>query len=195
MRKRNNILLKIVFALIRRIRHFILLTKAAEMSEIAINKEKSGNLLVLCYGNIYRSPLVEYLLQKSINSAKTVIKSAGFHEKINRPCDPEYIKLLSKRGYDLAAHRSKRVSKQDTQWADLIVIMDRKNWDMLLTLDENAKNKVVWIGAFTEDVRNEVEDPYGMGQEDVNKIIDRIELCVADLANRINGDKGISTAA
>jgi protein-tyrosine phosphatase len=193
MRKRKNVLLRIVFALIRRIRHFIVLAKAAKMSEIAIDKGKSSNLLVLCYGNIYRSPLVEYLLRKSIDPSKAEIKSAGFYEKVKRPCDPEYLKLLSKRGYDLASHRSSRVSMQDTQWADLIVIMDRKNWDMLASLDKTAKNKVVWIGAFTEDVRNEVEDPYGMEQGDVNKVIDQIELCVAGLSSRINGNKDLST--
>ncbi|MES9827880.1 MAG: hypothetical protein ABW201_06440 [Candidatus Thiodiazotropha sp.] len=195
MQKRKNVLVRIVFALIRRIRHFIVLGKAAEMSEIAIDKGKSSNLLVLCYGNIYRSPLVEFLLRKSIDSSKTEVKSAGFYDKANRPCDSEYLKLLSKRGYDLTTHRSNRVSMQDTQWADLIVIMDRKNWDMLLALDKNAQSKVVWIGAFTENVRNEVEDPYGMEQGGVNRAIDQIELCVADLANRINGTKDLSTTA
>jgi protein-tyrosine phosphatase len=191
MQIRKNILVRIVFALIRRIRHIIVLAKAAEMSEFAIGKGTSSNLLVLCYGNIYRSPLVEYLLRKSIDPSKTEIKSAGFYEKINRPCDSEYLKLLSKRGYDLAAHRSSRVTIQDTQWADLIVIMDRKNWDMLMALDKSVKTKVVWIGAFTADVRNEVEDPYGMHQGDVNKVVDQIELCVADLANRISGNTGL----
>jgi protein-tyrosine phosphatase len=142
---------------------------------------------VLCYGNIYRSPLVEYLLRKAVCEPNKIgIRSAGFHEKEHRSCDPEFLKLLSQRGYALQAHRSSRVSKKDIDWADLIVIMDRKNWDMLMALDSSAKGKVVWIGAFAKNVNNEIADPYGMQQGEVNKVIDQIELSVVDLANRIN---------
>ncbi|ODB85496.1 hypothetical protein A3195_18080 [Candidatus Thiodiazotropha endoloripes] len=182
----KSLLVRIVRSIKRRIRHQKLLRVVREKSESAINSaQKTDHILVLCYGNIYRSPLVEYLLKKSLSNTDIEIRSAGFHDRTGRSCAEEYLKLLAERGYDLAAHRSSRISQDDVNWADLIVIMDRKNWDLLSSMDQQALAKTIWIGAFSPNLSVEVIDPYNQGNEKTRQVISQLEQSVVDIAAKV----------
>ncbi|MEW8624379.1 MAG: hypothetical protein AB2551_01335 [Candidatus Thiodiazotropha sp.] len=182
----KSLLVRIVRSIKRRIRHQKLLRAVREKSETAINSvQKTDHILVLCYGNIYRSPLVEFLLKESLSDTDIEIRSAGFHDRTGRSCAEEYLKLLTERGYDLSAHRSGRILQDDINWADLIVIMDRKNWDLLSSMDQKALSKTIWIGAFSPNLSVEVIDPYNQGSEKTRQVISQLEQCVSDIADRI----------
>ncbi|MEW8027512.1 MAG: hypothetical protein AB2792_11155 [Candidatus Thiodiazotropha sp.] len=176
-----DFLARVIASLARRMRHVIVLMHARKNSRESIKRRQGNNILVICYGNIYRSPLAEYLLKKSCPPKMFNIDSAGFHRKENRPCDPEYLKLLEEHGYDLSEHRSRLIMSSDISWADIILIMDRYNWDMLKTMDENCIRKTVWIGALSNKKRVEVDDPYGKGYTFTKGIIGDIEVCIQDI--------------
>ena len=182
----KSLLVRIVRSIKRRIRHQKLLRVVRAKSETAINSvQKTDHILVLCYGNIYRSPLVEFLLKESLSDTDIEIRSAGFHDRTGRSCAEEYLTLLTERGYDLSAHRSGRISQADINWADLIVIMDRKNWDLLSSMDQTALSKTIWIGAFSPNLSVEVIDPYNQGSEKTRQVISQLEQCVSDIADKI----------
>jgi protein-tyrosine phosphatase len=182
----NSLAKRIVRAIIRRIRHQILLHFVRAKSNAVIKSVgKIDHILVLCYGNIYRSPLVEYLLREALSDTSIEIRSAGFYDKTGRSCSDEYLSLLSERGYNLKAHRSRKISQEDIAWADIILIMDRKNWDLLSAMDSTALTKTVWIGAFSPNLSVEVGDPYGQGVEVTQKIIAQLEQSVVDVAGKI----------
>ncbi|MES9939890.1 MAG: hypothetical protein ABW105_03755 [Candidatus Thiodiazotropha sp. 6PLUC1] len=186
MSETKPIIIRIWQAIQRRIRHQRILFFARRSSSAAISSVKQlDRVLVLCYGNIYRSPLVEYLLRRQLAGEKVELKSAGFHEKDGRSCVEEYLGLLSKRGYDLTAHRSSRVTHDDIEWADVIVIMDRKNWDLMKQMDQSAIQKIIWVGGFTNNMSVEVVDPYGLGVEATEKVISQLEIGAGDIANKI----------
>ncbi|MEW8324168.1 MAG: hypothetical protein AB2606_16095 [Candidatus Thiodiazotropha taylori] len=190
----KSLLVRIIRSIKRRIRHQKLLRFVREKSQAAINSAQNiDHILVLCYGNIYRSPLVEYLLGKSLSDTDIEIRSAGFHDKTGRSCVEEYQKLLAERGYDLTAHRSSRISQDDIEWADLIVIMDRKNWDLLSCMAPSALNKTIWIGAFSPNLSVEVIDPYNQGNEKTRQVISQLEQCVADItAKLVDTDQSVN---
>lgn len=169
-------------ALLRRIRHQYVLLLSRVKSRRAVVQSAGKNILVLCYGNIYRSPLVEYLLKKNNLMGEFSIKSAGFYEKSDRSCQSEYLSLLKDKGYDLSNHRSTVVSTYDLRWANIIIIMDRKNWDQVCAADLAASQKVVWVGAFNRSGSVEVADPYGKGVEVTQHIISQLENCVANIS-------------
>ena len=183
---------RIVSALLRRIRHQFVLLPSRVKSRKSIAHSTGKNILVLCYGNIYRSPLVEYLLSKSALLGAFSIKSAGFYEKPGRSCERQYLSLLNDRGYDLSSHRSKVVKKEDLNWANVIVIMDRKNWDLIRAIDREALQKVVWVGAFNRSGSVEVEDPYGKGVEKTKHIIGQLENCVVNIAAVLGEERELS---
>ncbi|MEW8255197.1 MAG: hypothetical protein AB2747_12640 [Candidatus Thiodiazotropha taylori] len=190
----KSLLVRIIRSIKRRIRHQKLLRVVREKSQAAINSAQNiDHILVLCYGNIYRSPLVEYLLRKSLSDTDIEIRSAGFHDKTGRSCVEEYQKLLAERGYDLTAHRSSRISQDDIEWADLIVIMDRKNWDLLSSMAPSALNKTIWIGAFSPNLSVEVIDPYNQGNQKTRQVISQLEQCVVDItAKLVDTDQSVN---
>ena len=177
---------RVIQAILRRIRHRRILFSARKNSQEAVStRQRLDKVLVVCYGNIYRSPLVEYLLKHNSNGGGLEVKSAGFFEKEGRGCAEEYLELLSKRGYDLAAHRSKKITDDDISWADIIIIMDRKNWDLMNEMSSSALEKTLWIGAFSPHMSVEVVDPYGLGEEATVTVIEQLERCVVDIIRRI----------
>ena len=174
-------------AMLRRIRHRYVLYHARRQSERALSRGTVNVILVLCYGNIYRSPLVEYLLRHSRKFVGVTIKSAGFFHKPGRPCDGDYLLALKERGYDLSSHRSTVVSRDDLIAADIIIIMDRKNWDQLRRLEPKTLEKVIWIGAFNPTGSVEVADPYGTGFRDTQEIIKQLENGADSIARALPG--------
>lgn len=183
---------RIASAFLRRIRHQLVLVPSKRNSRKSIDHSTGKNILVLCYGNIYRSPLVEYLLKKSVLFGAFSIKSAGFYEKPGRSCERQYLSLLKDRGYDLSNHRSTVVRKDDLDWANIIIIMDRKNWDLVGAVDRVALQKVVWVGAFNRSGSVEVDDPYGKGVEGTKHIICQLENCVVNIAAVLRGEVELS---
>jgi protein-tyrosine-phosphatase len=181
---------RLVAAIRRRIAHRLVLRTARQASSRAVERAVGRKVLVLCYGNIYRSPLVHYLLRNTALLSGYFVESAGFFPLGERPCEPRYLALLASRGYDLHDHRSAVVSRQQLAAADIIIIMDRKNWQQLCYLDPSAAGKVVWIGAFNEGGPVEVEDPYGKNDAQVMSIVEQLEAGAATIAARLAATRG-----
>ncbi len=183
---------RVAQAIARRIRHWIVLRSAREHNRKALAAGGSiYRVLVLCYGNIYRSPLVAHLMNEKSQLEDLQIRSAGFYDKPGRSCVEAYQQLLMRRGYDLSAHRSNRITQQDIQWADLIVIMDRKNWDRLCEMSAEALAKTVWIGGFSEHGSVEVADPYGRDEPETQQVIDQLERHTQEILERIYSSRKI----
>ncbi|MHB8368830.1 MAG: arsenate reductase/protein-tyrosine-phosphatase family protein [Leptospirales bacterium] len=133
-------------------------------------------ILLLCYGNICRSPYAEHRLRTILASGPFEIRSAGFYPDPDHSPPPSYLALVSERGIDLEGHRSTLVDTKLTEWADLIVIMDRVNWRQLRSLRGENEEKTVWLGAWGEEGADvEIEDPYGKAPEKVEEILNRMD--------------------
>ncbi|MEW8314789.1 MAG: hypothetical protein AB2669_06745 [Candidatus Thiodiazotropha endolucinida] len=188
----HNFATRIINSIIRRAQHIIILMRARKKSRESISKREGNNILVLCYGNIYRSPLAENLLKKYFSSETYNIMSAGFHKKEKRTCEPEYLQILEEYGYDLYEHRSKTVKPSDLKWADIILIMDRYNLDMLKKMDSDCISKTIWIGAFSKRKSVEVQDPYDKGYDFTRDVISDIELCIKDISLELSNNQAVS---
>lgn len=142
-------------------------------------------MLVLCYGNIYRSPFVEARLSSLLEDSEWAVRSAGFYDRENRQCADEFVSLAGLRGVDIKSHRSCRVRQEDIAWADVIVIMDCHNRDLLLALDSASRTKIVWIAAWQPGLRADVRDPFGRPQDKVNVITSRLFQAADSLAREL----------
>lgn len=124
-----------------------------------------GRVLVLCYGNIYRSPFVAAYIARFLEATGfSCVRSAGFHPKVERPTPDEFVALARDRvGIDLSRHRSRLVSTEDFEWADVVLIMDRHNWHAVANCSAGADalNRVIWLGALGSSGSVEINDPYG----------------------------------
>ncbi len=177
---------RLVQAVLRRFRHWHLVRSARVHSQAVMHSVSPVHrILVLCYGNIYRSPLVAYLLNEQSQVEGLEVRSAGFFDKQGRQCAEDYQTLLAPRGYDLSGHRSRKIDQKDIEWADLIIIMDRKNWDLLHEMSAEGLGKTVWVGAFTNHGSVEVIDPYGRDEMETRSVIEQLESCVQTILAQI----------
>lgn len=151
---------------------------AGRHSRAVLESGSPRRLLVVCYGNIYRSPYAARLLGDRLGSAYEV-RSTGFHRVADRPSPPAHVEMSLQSGVDLRAHRSTIVTAADLQWADAIVLMDRHHWQALRKLGADPE-KLIWLGAL--DGGAEIADPYGKPEVDARRLMHRVHRCTEALA-------------
>lgn len=172
-------------AIARRLRYRRYLLNARQSSLQNLSGKKRGSILVLCYGNIYRSPFVAAKLKTLLCTKKWSVNSAGFYDKQGRPCDIRLIALARQYGIDLTEHRSRRVTSEELDSADIVVIMDCMNRDLLEDYESSLEKKIVWIGACLESGRPDVVDPYGRTANETRLIIRHLNTATQKLAQFI----------
>lgn len=165
---------RVVSAGIRRLRVWPELAWARRLSRSRLLRTRPTRLLVVCYGNIYRSPFAAALLAGGGASMSFEVRSAGFHHRSGRETPPAFREVARDYGVSLDQHRSSRIDRATVDWAETIVIMDRHNWDDLRVLGLTAQPKVVWLGAFLDEGSVEILDPYGRELEEMRAIADRL---------------------
>ncbi len=123
-------------------------------------------ILMVCLGNICRSPLAEGILKHKIKQAgiNWQVDSAGtgsWHS--GELPDRRSIAIAQKYGIDITTQRARKVRSTDFEEFDLIFAMDTSNYNDLLkwTLDSNEKDKIKLImqEAYPNESRS-VPDPY-----------------------------------
>jgi protein-tyrosine phosphatase len=162
----------ILEAIAVRLRSMVALRRARATTLRNLGTRPIERVLVICHGNIYRSPFVAELLRGPPLNLKQV-RSAGFHTKVDRESPVRHQAMSMELGVSLQDHRSSLVRTEDLQWADIIVLMDRYNWVRLDRLDADP-GKIVWMGALT-DGPIEIPDPYHLGDEDARKVLARLK--------------------
>jgi len=172
--------------IIRRIQHLYVLANAPRITKNNLLNENNKKLLILCYGNIYRSPFVEcYLKSHNKLPNNVLIKSSGFHPVINRSSPKVHIQMAAKMDVDLSLHRSTIVNQDVLNWADLIIIMDRKNWDQLSKYSAAIKKKIIWLGVLKRGINIEIKDPYGHSEKYAWKIMNQLKLASDELIQKL----------
>lgn len=172
-------------AVMRRFRYLHYLVRARRDSERNLQALSGRNVLVLCYGNIFRSPFVAARLGERLEGDEWRIRSAGFHEREGRSCDPDFVQMADRYGVDLSLHRSTRVTRGDIGWADVIVIMDGRNRLLLEQFGAEVETKAVWVAAWLGGFRADVEDPYGLPHDQVVQVTARLIRSADQLAARL----------
>ncbi|WP_405369480.1 low molecular weight protein-tyrosine-phosphatase [Nonlabens sp. Asnod2-A12] len=144
------------------------------------------NILMICLGNICRSPLAEGLMRSKLNFTKFKVDSAGTSggHKGQAP-DKRSIAIAKKNGLDITNQKSRKLLKEDFQKFDYIYVMDQSNYDdvISLTSTEEEKKKVIKIldEAFPDE-NLDVPDPYyggTQGFESVYRMLDRATDVIA----------------
>jgi len=137
-----------------------------------LKKRSFSRILVICYGNIYRSALAKAVIDKETHHFD--IKSAGFHKKENRNAGEEFITLSNNDGYNLNEHKSKRINKDLINWAQLIIVMDYNNQSLLQKFAPSDSFKAVLLNQYLTGKPTEIQDPYGKSSIETFNIYTKI---------------------
>lgn len=114
------------------------------------------NILVVCTGNICRSPTGEYLLKKELGPDFNVI-SAGLGALVDNPAHEISQKIAMEHGVDMSAHRARQINLDILKWADLILVMENGHKRELLRRYPWLDGKVFRYG---ESHQVDIPDPY-----------------------------------
>jgi protein-tyrosine phosphatase len=126
-------------------------------------------ILMVCLGNICRSPLAEGILQSKLPRDKFIVDSAGTGDwHVGKQPDSRSIAIARLKGLDISRQKGRLFTAKDFETNDYIFVMDNSNYKDVIRLAPNseAKSKVSLI--LNELFPNEnvdVPDPY-FGMED-----------------------------
>jgi protein-tyrosine-phosphatase len=124
------------------------------------------NILFVCSGNVSRSFLAEALLRHEVELQgleNISISSAGLYGFPGSPPDPKMVEYLHTMGISVKEHAARQITKEDVEWADLILVMERDHVERIGGLWPELKGKVKLLGIFISDDRivDEIIDPFG----------------------------------
>lgn len=143
-------------------------------------------ILMVCLGNICRSPLAEGILQHKVGD-KHLVTSAGTGDwHVGEKPDRRSVEVALRNGVDIADQRAQHFSPLFFDGFDLIYAMDQTNYDDLMKLtqsdDQRKKVKLFLEDAFGEAAN--VPDPYYGSITDFEAVYDLIDRATDQLLTK-----------
>ena len=146
-------------------------------------------ILMVCLGNICRSPLAEGILQSKVHVDKVQVDSAGtaaYH--VGELPDVRSIEVAKKYGVDLTNQRARKFTVHDFDGFDLIYAMDISNYQNILSLARNTtdEQKVQLIlNEIDSESDTEVPDPYYGGNDGFENVYRMLDEACEVIATKI----------
>ena len=140
-------------------------------------------VLLVCMGNICRSPTAEAVLRVKARQASLNIEfdSAGTENyHVGDAPDPRSVRHARERGYDLSTLRARQVNASDFQEFDLILAADEINLRELRRRCPQEEHHR--LALFLGDVA--LPDPYYGESDDFEKVLDLVEKQAVLLVSR-----------
>lgn len=150
-------------------------------------------MLVVCHGNVCRSPLAAAVLRRYLPEYKVRSRALKHYPATERRTLPPAMRKVRDYavsvGLELAGHRAAQITEQDAAWADVILYMDGPNREWLeefLRPDERAK--MICLATFVGETR--IPDPafLPVGQE-LNRVLDKVVQAANNYGRSLSKEK------
>jgi protein-tyrosine phosphatase len=160
------------------------------MFSLSQRKESTKNprtlsVLVVCTGNICRSPMAAGLLRhRSPESIKNLvaISSAGTSALHGNQAEPFAVRTMASIGVEIGDHRARQLDAGMLRGADLIVTMEQAHVVTIRRMLLLGKPQVNILGEFGPHPESpEIDDPYGGPLEAYRRCLDVISPCIDGL--------------
>jgi len=136
-----------------------------------------SNILIVCVGNICRSPMGELLLRQRFEQSgvNTSVSSAGLGALVGHGADEKVIEVMTENGFDISAHCARQLSDELVKQNELILVMERWQQKEIESLYPYARGRVHLLGKWSDI---EIEDPYQKSKEAFVVAFEKIDqLC------------------
>jgi protein-tyrosine phosphatase len=144
------------------------------------------SFVFVCFGNIMRSALAEFLMRRELEEAKmnrVQIISAGLHAVAGREAHPWAQQASAEMGISLTEHRAKPLTREMVEQADCIMAMDFQNKAELLVLYPESRLKIYMLSAYAEGPWQfrEIPDPYTGDLAITRLCAQQLQICIRNL--------------
>ena len=137
--------------------------------------------MIVCLGNICRSPTAERILQQQL-PLKT-ISSAGIQALVGHDIDKNAASTLEANGYGYKKHLAKKLDRQSINQADLVLVMEKEHQHLIIKQYPEASGKIFLLGKWQGDI--DIHDPYHKSNEVFNYVFKKIEKYCMDWVSRL----------
>lgn len=129
------------------------------------------SILVICTGNICRSPIGERFLRRAFPDKK--IDSAGTNALVDHAADSSAINIAALNGLSLEGHKGQQFTSSLARKYDLILAMEKIHIEQIGRIAPEARGKTMLFGKWLE--QREIPDPYRKSEEAFSLVYQLIE--------------------
>ena len=139
-------------------------------------------ILVVCAGNICRSPIGEVMLAKGLPSKQ--VSSAGLVAKNGMAADPMSVELCSEANLELSGHRATKLTAEVCAANDLILVMEPQHVRDIASNFPQASGKTLLIGKWIQV--EEIPDPHRQQREAFEHAYELLEQACTSWIKRLS---------
>ncbi|PZR19514.1 MAG: protein-tyrosine-phosphatase [Flavobacterium psychrophilum] len=146
-------------------------------------------ILMVCLGNICRSPLAEGILQSKLPAGDFIVDSAGTGNwHAGEGPDRRSVATAKNRGLDISCQKARQIKVSDFTEFDHIYVMDTSNLSDVQKLAPNASAKAK-VKLMMDEVhpgkKVNVPDPYYGGPEGFDNVYDMLDEACEIVATKL----------
>lgn len=122
------------------------------------------HILIICIGNICRSPVAAAMLHKHLPGKD--VSSAGLNAVVDEGVDPKARQLAEQAGLEVAHHKARQLTPAMLQAADLVLVMSDGQRRAIADMSPEVLGKTLRLGQWLENGQGkDIPDPYQKSQE------------------------------
>lgn len=152
------------------------------------------SVLMVCTGNICRSPMAEGLLARQLPQPLkplVSVRSAGTHGLHGNMAEPLAVKAAADHGVDIGNHRARFLDARMIRSADLVIGMEKYHIDYINSLLIFRCRYARLLGSFDPQKNSyEIEDPYGLDFNAYKNAASDILACIPGVIDYIRNQLG-----
>ncbi len=144
------------------------------------------SVLVVCNGNIFRSPFAAAVLRRVLGQGGVTVESAGLIGP-GRPSPADAVAAAARRGIDLRGHRSQLLMPDLVRAVDVILVMDTAQRRIICERFGRPPQDVLLLGDFDPAPieSRAIKDPWEQGPDVCEVVYGRIEDCMGSFARTL----------
>jgi len=144
-----------------------------------------SSVLMVCVGNICRSPMAEALLIDRLsdsNYSRINIASAGVGALVGHEADATAKELMTEKNIDVSMHRARQLNTELISEYDLILVMEKGHINAVHNIVPSSKGKVHLLGKWSDF---EISDPYMQPRREFEVALELIERGVDEWVEKV----------